>query len=160
VKHVFRVLAVACVALGLLSAVVGAGLGGTAWLAASRAHRAAGMVVQMVRLQSSQDPGPRNRPSTGTPAYVPVVEYRVGGQKYHIRGRVAGSNEAYDIGGPVAVLYPPDRLADGWIDSFAEQWATPTAFGGGGLLVALVGLAMLWSRRRPGGGAPVPAAGG
>ena len=145
-KSILRILAVAFVALGLLAAAAGAALGAGVGWAWSRAVRAEGMVVQMVRVRSPEDPGPLNRPSTGTPAYVPEVQYVVGGEKYRIRGRVPGSNESYDIGAAVGVLYPPDRPADGWIDSFAEQWRTPVALGGGGLACALVGLALLRSR--------------
>jgi hypothetical protein len=128
--------------------VAGLVTGWSSWTDLASAERADGAVVELVRVKSPQAQSPKKGQAISKgPAYAPVVEYQVGGQTYRIQGHVAASPPAYSVGDRVQVLVPPERPAEGRIESFSEQWLVPAALGGGGLLFGVVGLAMAFARR-------------
>jgi hypothetical protein len=147
VKRISWLFIVPFLLLGLVGTAIGVGLAWSSWSNLCDAQRTEGAVVELARVEPPKNPG-KGQPPNPKPGFAPVVQYHVGDQTYRIRGKVSSSSPAYTVGEKVNVLYPVDKPADGRIDSFAENWLAPLAFGGGGLLFSLVGFGMLLSRVR------------
>jgi len=147
VKRISWLFIVPFLLLGLLGTAIGVGLGWSSWSNLYDAQRTEGAVVELARVAPPKNPG-KGQPPNAKPGFAPVVQYQVGDQTYRIRGNVSSSSPAYTIGDKVNVLYPADKPADARIDSFAENWLAPVAFGGGGLFFTLVGFVLLLSRMR------------
>jgi hypothetical protein len=159
VKRVPLAVPLAFVGVGFVLFSVGASTGWTSWDRVSGSRRVEGTVVELARIEPSKVPGPKGQVDT-KPGFAPVVQYQAEGQTYRIQGRISSTEPGYSVGETVPIRYSPDNPSDGTIDSFAEKWLMPLAFGGGGLLFALLGSAMLRARLGSGlagqGGASVP----
>jgi hypothetical protein len=160
VKGVPLAVPLAFVGMGLVFFAIGASTGWRSWGRVFGSRRVEGTVVELARIEPSKVPGPKGQVDT-KPGFAPVVQYQVEGQTYRIQGRISSTEPGYSVGEAVPVRYSPDNPSDGTIDSFAEKWLMPLAFGGSGLLFALLGSVMLRARMGAGqageGGASVPA---
>jgi hypothetical protein len=144
--------------LTFLLLVIGlAGLGVGLWLAWSARQatatglRVPGTVVGLVEVKGkAPPPGKQSKVANNPnrPSLAPQVEYVVDGQTYRIRGTVSSTIPGYSHGDRVTVRYPPDRPAEGTIDSFAETWLAPLLVVGVSLLFTLVGVGLTVARRR------------
>jgi hypothetical protein len=138
----------AFVALGGVFVALGAALGWSSWNHLAGAERVEGTVVDLRRVRESPKKNAKGQPVAPKPSLAPVVRYEVDGQLYYIRGHVSSPRCPYAVGSTVTVVYPPDRPSEGKIDTLSENWLAPLGFGAAGLLFSLIGLGMLWVRRR------------
>jgi hypothetical protein len=129
---------VAFLAVGVLIMAFGVVKAWRTWRLLSEGQRVEGKVVALAK-----SPG-----SEGRTLYAPVIQYEVDGTIYRNQGRSDSSSPDYQVGDTVTILCPPSKPAEGVIETFSEMWLPPIAFGGGGLLVALVGLTIWWWRTR------------
>jgi hypothetical protein len=97
---------------------------------------AQGRVVRMVAGHAK--PGTNQRAGS-----APVVEFDVDGRTHEVQGKVFTHPPAFTVGDVVNVMYPPNNPADGVIDSFAERWFMPLAFGCVGGIFLIVGLVLI-----------------
>ena len=125
------------IGVGLVALAVGVGVGWSTWSVDESAQRTDGTVVEVAKVKS------KNNKGKNQVAFAPVVQYQVATQTYRIQGSVSSQSPNHQIGAAVTVLYPPDRPAEGKIDSFAEKWLGPLVFGGLGFLFASAGFCML-----------------
>lgn len=127
-----------------------------------RAATAARAEGEVTRLEWRLSEGDRGRPSR---VAYPWVRLRAEGREVEFPGEIGSSPPAYAVGQKVAVLYPPGRPEDGWIDGVWERFLFPAVFGlfglafggiGGCLLIADVRKAKA-RRRALASGTPVEA---
>jgi hypothetical protein len=73
------------------------------------------------------------------------VRYQVGGKDYNCEGRIAIS-PSLQVGQTVDVLYARGFPSEGYLNTFADRWLFPVAFGGIGLLFTAAGWWMVTGR--------------
>jgi hypothetical protein len=88
-------------------------------------------------------------------AYYPVVEYKVGAQRFRCKGSFGFGPARFRVGERVGVLYRADQPGEACIDAFLQRWGGSTLFAVVGLLFVLVPWAMRAPQRV---GAPKPLA--
>lgn len=147
-KRLPLVFILAFVAFGVVLIAIGVGVGLSSWNHLAGAERVEGTVVELRRVRDAPKQNAKGQPAAPKPSVAPVVRYEVDGQTYNIRGHVSSTRCPYSVGTTLTVVYPPDRPAEGTIDSLSENWLAPLVFGAAGLLFSLLGLGMLWVRRK------------
>jgi hypothetical protein len=138
----------AFVAFGGVFVALGAALGWSSWNHLAGGERVEGTVIELRRVRESPKQNAKGQPAAPKPSLAPVVRYEVDGQLYYAKGHVSSPRCPYAVGSTVTVVYPPDRPSEGKIDTLSENWLAPLGFGVAGLLFTLIGLGMLWVRRR------------
>jgi hypothetical protein len=134
------------VLFGCISLVVGLESGAESWAFTSHAIRTEGAVVR----HDNNIPGG----GTSNNSCLAVVSYRVGDKSYEVFGpyraqpNSTGWPKVAPIGSTVTVLYDPDRPEEALVESFEAQLGEGVLFGGLGLTFLLVGIVLLWRRRR------------
>ncbi len=74
----------------------------------------------------------------------PVVEYRVNGMGYRIRGSVSSSRPAYSTGDIVGILYDKNDPSTAIIDTFRERWLFPVILMGAGVNAIVLSIVLPW----------------
>lgn len=121
-------------AFGLVFAAVGGWFWHSDAQLAGIGERASGVVTGFETSYSSD---------SGT-TYKPRVRFTTqGGEEREFTSSMGSSPPAYDRGEEVDVIYDPWTPENAMIDSFMERRLFPLAFGGLGLLFAVIGFVML-----------------
>ena len=135
--------------MGALPALVGVGfaiLAVSQWIGTSSTE---GTVIALVKARSpiSSSSGLRKR-GTASPAYSPVVRFKVDDQTYSVDGLAATTQTPYRIGQKVKVLYRTTQPSQAYIDSFTERWLGAVICTGVGALFIIPGILFLWQGKR------------
>ena len=130
--------------------IAGAGLVWTASTALflSRAEKTTGVIVDVVAIQSTRNPGESQHARQPT-NYYPVVEFRDStGRNHQVKSSRAARSDHFKRGDEAGVFYDPKAPSRAFIRDTWILWFNPGVILGGGLVWVLFVGAMLMMAQR------------
>jgi Protein of unknown function (DUF3592) len=94
----------------------------------------------------------RDTQSAGSKSFFPIFQFKAAnGKSYTVTSNIAERPTSWRLGGPVRVLYQPDRPENARIDSFAQLWMLQVVVGVVGAAFSTIPVLVLIRRFRSDG---------
>jgi hypothetical protein len=94
----------------------------------------------------------RETQSAGSKSFFPIFQFKAAnGKSYTVTSNIAERPTSWRLGGPVRVLYQPDRPENAHIDSFAQLWMLQVVVGVVGAAFSTIPVLILIRRFRSDG---------